>query len=128
MKKIVLAGAFLLLGGCAMHGGVRVPDSGAVVVANGAARGRAEPRARSVRVPPGHYPPAGQCRIWYEGVPPGHQPAPTSCDALRRVPHGAFLLYSEKAWDTQYDWHGYDRRHPGEVPGVVLRIMATINR
>src|SRR5688500_9828302 len=30
-------------------------------------------------VPPGHLPPAGLCRVWYDGVPPGHQPAPTNC-------------------------------------------------
>ena len=36
------------------------------------------------RVPPGHLPPAGACRVWYEGVPPGHQPPPTSCAQAER--------------------------------------------
>ena len=31
------------------------------------------------RVPPGHRPPEGMCRVWIDGVPPGHQPAPTDC-------------------------------------------------
>ena len=36
------------------------------------------------RVPPGHLPPAGQCRVWVDGTPPGQQAAPTSCrDAMR---------------------------------------------
>src|SRR5688572_13750770 len=35
--------------------------------------------AGSSRVPKGHLPPRGMCRVWVDGVPPGHQPAPTSC-------------------------------------------------
>ena len=31
------------------------------------------------RVPPGHLPPAGMCRVWIDGVPPGHQPPVTDC-------------------------------------------------
>jgi len=129
MKKAMLAVAFLLLGGCGPHlvGGARVPDSGAVVVSGGPGAGRNAKRARSVHVPPGHYPPPGQCRIWYVGVPPGHQPRPSDCGSLvRRVPRGAFLLYNEKAWDTEYDWRSYDRSHPHSVPEVVLRIMASV--
>ena len=38
------------------------------------------------KVPPGHMPPAGQCRVWYDGVPPGHQPAPSSCAEAERMP------------------------------------------
>lgn len=37
------------------------------------------------KVPPGHMPPAGQCRVWYDGVPPGHQPAPSSCAEAERM-------------------------------------------
>lgn len=36
-------------------------------------------------VPPGHLPPAGLCRVWYDGVPPGRQPPPTSCYEAERV-------------------------------------------
>jgi hypothetical protein len=128
MRKILLAGAFLMLGGCATYGGVRGPDRGVIVVSGRSERVREERRARSVHVPPGHYPPAGQCRIWYPGVSPGHQPPPARCDRLRRLPRGAFLLYGGRAWDSGYDWRAYDRRHRGSVPRVVLRIMATIAR
>ncbi|MDX1590672.1 MAG: hypothetical protein R3283_01840 [Balneolaceae bacterium] len=48
---------------------------------------------RTLRIPPGHMPLRGECRIWYVNRPPGHQPAPGSCRVLRRyVPHNAVLL------------------------------------
>jgi hypothetical protein len=31
------------------------------------------------RVPPGHLPPPGECRLWYPGLPPGQQPPPGRC-------------------------------------------------
>lgn len=40
--------------------------------------------SRSSRVPKGHLPPRGMCRVWIDGVPPGHQPAPTSCAQAER--------------------------------------------
>lgn len=47
-----------------------------------------------VRVPPGHLPPPGACRIWYPDRPPGHQPPPGDCRTLRhRVPPQAVLVY-----------------------------------
>jgi hypothetical protein len=30
-------------------------------------------------IPPGHYPPPGECRVWIPGRPPGHQPPPVKC-------------------------------------------------
>lgn len=45
------------------------------------------------RVPPGHYPPPGACRIWDPAVPPGRQSPPGACDELeRQVPSGAYLI------------------------------------
>ena len=40
---------------------------------------------RNQGVPPGQLPPAGQCRVWYDGRPPGQQPRATSCDDAERV-------------------------------------------
>ena len=46
----------------------------------------AQGRGRNVQgIPPGHMPPPGHCRVWYDGQPPGRQPAPTNCEAARRV-------------------------------------------
>lgn len=46
------------------------------------------------RIPPGHYPPPGSCRIWFPNRPPGQQPPPGDCDQLdRRVPAEAYLVY-----------------------------------
>ncbi|WP_146198593.1 hypothetical protein [Rhodohalobacter mucosus] len=48
---------------------------------------------KTFRVPPGHMPRRGECRIWYVHRPPGHQPPPGSCRVLRRyVPHNAVLI------------------------------------
>lgn len=34
---------------------------------------------RDYRIPRGHIPPLGLCRVWYVNRPPGHQPPPVSC-------------------------------------------------
>jgi len=49
---------------------------------------------RSVRVPPGHMPRPGFCRLWYPGRPPGHQPRPRPCGELLRMHrhHGAVII------------------------------------
>ena len=45
------------------------------------------------KIPPGHMPPPGKCRIWYPDSPSGKQPPPGDCDDLRyRVPPDAWLL------------------------------------
>jgi hypothetical protein len=84
---------------------------------------------RSLRVPRGHYPPPGACRVWYAGRPPGHQPPPMRCDRLYgRVPAGAFILYNDGAWDGDYDWDRYERRYRGTVPRVIVRISQSMRR
>jgi|GEM_PF-142751 len=46
-----------------------------------------------VKIPKGHLPPPGLCRIWYPGHPPGQQPPPGNCAVLsRQVPRGAWLI------------------------------------
>ncbi len=48
---------------------------------------------RMPKIPPGHMPPAGKCRLWYSGRPPGHQPPPFNCEEFEgRVPPGAWLI------------------------------------
>ena len=47
----------------------------------------------AVKVPPGHMPPAGQCRIWYNNRKAGDQPPPGNCNKLKnKVPAGAVLI------------------------------------
>lgn len=47
-----------------------------------------------VHIPPGHYPPPGQCRVWHPERPPGQQGPPGDCDQLERErPSGAYLVY-----------------------------------
>ena len=46
------------------------------------------------KVPPGHLPRAGQCRVWYRGRPPGQQPGAGTCDGIERfAPAGSWILY-----------------------------------
>ncbi len=55
--------------------------------------GRGHYESRIPRIPPGHMPPPGECRIWYPDRPPGDQPPPGNCRELRRqLPPGAWLI------------------------------------
>ncbi len=48
----------------------------------------------AAQIPPGHFPPPGECRIWFSDRPAGHQPPPGSCGTLKyNVPPGARLIY-----------------------------------
>jgi hypothetical protein len=79
----------------------------------------------SVKVPPGHYPPAGHFRIWYPNRPPGHQPAPVRNGMLANAPltDGAFILYGDKGYDTQYDWRKHEQEKPRSVPREIIDIL-----
>ena len=45
------------------------------------------------KVPPGHMPPRGMCRVWFPNRAPGHQPPPGQCQVLmQQVPPGAHLI------------------------------------
>lgn len=79
------------------------------------------------KIPPGHLPPAGQCRVWYEGVPPGHQPGPTSCHEAERIAardRNARVIYGSdrgrKGRDDRYerddDRYGRDSGRAGRYP------------
>jgi hypothetical protein len=72
-------------------------------------------QANSQRVPPGHLPPPGECRVWYDGVPPGRQPRPTNCNEAERLAsrdRNARVIYGD-----DYDTGRYrnDRYGTGRV-------------
>ena len=77
---------------------------------------------RMLFVPPGHYPPAGQCRVWVHDLPPGKQAKAAPCDALGAIPPGAFILFGGDAWDFDYDWVWEAERNPGTVPPEILAV------
>lgn len=46
-----------------------------------------------LKIPPGHLPPPGRCRVWIPNRPPGQQGPPTSCSqALRDAPPGSWII------------------------------------
>ena len=71
-------------------------------------------------IPPGHMPPPGMCRVWYEGEPPGHQPPPTSCREAERVAARdgyARVIYGGDARDRDDRWGGERDRSRDRYPG-----------
>lgn len=51
---------------------------------------------KELKIPKGHLPPPGQCKVWFPGVPPGHQPPAQSCaTAMMNKPVGAWLITHE---------------------------------
>jgi hypothetical protein len=72
-------------------------------------------RGGNQRIPPGQMPPAGMCRVWYDGVPPGQQPGPINCRDAERIASrssNARVIYGN---DGRYDdRYGYpDRNRDG---------------
>ena len=65
----------------------------ALVATPAAAQGK---KFTNDKVPAGHRPPPGMCRIWLEGVPPGQQPAPTDCaTAVRNRPANGRVIFGD---------------------------------
>lgn len=135
--SVLLAGLAVLVACGPTYGGYPYPTPrgpmGDVMVVGGGAGHKAKghklkgKKARGLKVPPGHYPPPGHCRVWHPGRPPGHQPRPVRCGYLvGRVPYGAFVLYNDRAWDTGYDWREEERYRRGSVPVVILDIVSAL--
>ena len=62
------------------------------------------------RIPEGHRPPPGMCRIWLDGVPAGQQPAPTDCaTAVRNRPANGRVIFGD-------DYRAKDERRDGARP------------
>ena len=67
-------------------------------------------------IPPGHMPPPGECRVWYDGRPPGHQPPPTSCRDAERIAsrdRSARVIYGDDRGRNDGSWNRDDDRQRG---------------
>ena len=83
----------------------------ALLAGSAFAQGNGRNSARNRGIPPGEMPPAGQCRVWYEGRPPGQQPRATNCDDAERVAsrnRNARVIYGSGTYDRDDRW-GRDR-------------------
>ncbi len=81
-----------------------------------------QPVYASLKIPPGHLPPPGSCRIWFPETPPGRQPPPGNCTELSLdIPAGAWLLYRRADQPRYVDVSVYDDRRPGVV--IEVRIF-----
>ena len=78
---------------------------------------QAQGRGRQAQgIPPGHVPPAGQCRVWYDNVPPGRQPAPTNCDRAEQIAsrdRDARVIYGNRTSRADEDWRTSDSYRTG---------------
>ncbi|WAK02282.1 hypothetical protein [Methylobacter sp. YRD-M1] len=63
-------------------------------------------------IPPGHYPPPGECRIWYPDRPAGHQPPPGDCG---HVPPGAWVIRHPRGLPGRVHVNVYEPDYPGRV-------------
>ena len=75
----------------------------------------------TLRVPPGHLPRVGQCRVWFPGRPPGQQPRAGSCNGIERIaPAGTWILYRPTNDKRVVHARVIDPRRDGVV--VVVRV------
>jgi hypothetical protein len=103
-------------------------DTVRVVVTDTVIRTVSTPGRRMLFVPPGHYPPDGQCRVWIHDLPPGRQAQPAACTGLGSIPAGAFILFGGDAWDFDYDWIAEAEMHPGRVPPEIIALKGRRRR
>jgi hypothetical protein len=82
----------------------------------GPGRGQRIDVARAQGVPPGHLPPADQCRVWYDNRPNGRQPSPLNCrqaEAIAARDSSARVIYGESVYwdarDTSEEYRDNDR-------------------
>ncbi len=113
-----------------LRGSIFGSDSTAVVSA-GDSNENASTAAR-FGVPPGHLPPAGQCRVWMPGEPPGQQekeyPVGQCSTLSRTIPSGGWLIYRPtdsnreiRVWEYGSDHNVLAERVYDSITGELLR-------
>ena len=77
--------------------------------------------AARLGIPPGHLPPAGECRIWLPGTPPGRQRAAESCRGIERhAPAGSWIVYRPSRDRTLVHIRVVDNQRAGSV--ILVRV------
>ena len=68
-------------------------------------------------IPAGHYPPPGECRIWFPDRAPGQQPPPIKCGDP--VPAGAWLIQHPADLPSDHVTVSvFEPQHPGVIHAV----------
>lgn len=90
-------------------------------------KGGPPPHAHGLlKIPPGHLPPPGQCRIWVPGVPPGRQRRAADCSILAaEVPPGAWLLHRGTTEPDRVEVTVYDAEHIGIIIEIQIYDVVT---
>lgn len=72
------------------------------------------------RIPNGHLPPPGECRIWYPDRPAGHQPPPFKCGRGHAAVQPGGWMLSPGPHPGEVQAVVYDMRRPGVVIDVAI--------
>lgn len=101
LAALAITVIFILLSafGCARRGAVIIEsEEGRVIIESKGEKSYYEAEepyypSEVLKIPKGHMPPPGKCRIWYPDLPPGQQPPAGDCEELRyHLPPGAWLI------------------------------------
>lgn len=95
---LMIAAFSFSLSGCMVSGGILIEPE-PVIIGNPPGnevdrrKDKEHSRRHHIKIPPGHMPPKGKCRVWFKDHPPGHQPPPVSCNSIGpRIPYGAVVI------------------------------------
>jgi len=90
-------------------------------------KGGPPPHAHGLlKIPKGHLPKPGKCRIWIPGTPAGHQRKAGNCNTLvSQVPAGAWLVYRHTDDPDRVDITIYDVKQVGLIIEVQIFDIVT---